>query len=88
MDGLNPIRYINTLSRKEDLGFIAHEVQEIFPSLVEGEKDGEKMQSLNYTGLIAVLVKEVQELKKTVEILKTENKSMQNRLGRLEHGVE
>jgi regulator of replication initiation timing len=51
-------------------------VQEIFPSLVEGEKDGEKMQSLNYTGLIAVLVKEVQLLKKTVEVLKEENKTM------------
>jgi hypothetical protein len=64
VDRLNPICYTNTLSNKQDLGFIAHEVQEIFPNLVEGEKDGEKMQSLNYIGLIAVLVKEVQELKK------------------------
>jgi hypothetical protein len=52
-------------------------VQEVFPYLVEGEKDGDKMQSLNYIGLIAVLVKEVQELKKTTEILKSENRSMQ-----------
>jgi hypothetical protein len=32
--------------------------------LVEGEKDGKEYQSLNYTGLIGVLVKEIQELKK------------------------
>jgi len=39
---------------------------------VSGEKDGEEMQSLNYIGLIGVLVKEIQELKKRVHIL--ENK--------------
>jgi hypothetical protein len=57
------------LLNKEDLGFIAHEVQEIFPYLVNGEKDDEQKQSINYIGLIAVLVKELQELKKTVNEL-------------------
>jgi hypothetical protein len=38
-------------------------VQEVFPQFVEGEKDGEDYQSVNYTGLIAVLVKEIQQLK-------------------------
>jgi hypothetical protein len=52
------------LINKDDLGFIAHEVQEVYPFLVEGNKDEEKKQSLNYIGLIAILVKEVQELKK------------------------
>ena len=69
VDSLNPIQYTNLLSGKKDLGFIAHEVQEVFPNLVEGEKDGEEYQSLNYTGLIAVLVKEIQDLKKRVAIL-------------------
>jgi hypothetical protein len=63
VDKLKPIHYINKLSNKEDLGFLAHEVQEIFPYLVEGEKDGETKQAMNYTGLIAVLVKEIQVLK-------------------------
>jgi hypothetical protein len=83
VDGLKPIHYTNTLSNKQDLGFIAHEVQEVFPYLVDGEKDGTKMQSLNYIGLIAVLVKEVQELKKTTEILKSENRSMQLQINRI-----
>jgi hypothetical protein len=40
--------------------------------LVEGEKDGEKTQSVNYNGLIGVLIKEIQELKNRIKIL--ENK--------------
>ena len=72
VDDLKPIHYTNKISKKEDLGFIAHEVQEVFPYLVEGDKDGSSNQTLNYIGLIAVLVKEIQELKKRVSIL--ENK--------------
>jgi len=72
IDMLNPVVYKNKLSGKQDTGFIAHEVQEIFPHLVNGEKDGEETQTLNYQGLIAILTREIQELKKRVEIL--ENK--------------
>jgi hypothetical protein len=66
IDLLKPIHYINTISNKEDMGFFAHEMQEIYPYLVDGIKDGDKTQSINYIGLIAVLVKEIQGLKKRV----------------------
>jgi len=69
IDLLNPIHYVNTISNKEDMGFFAHELQEIYPYLVDGEKDGSRTQSINYTGLIAVLVKEIQTLKKRVSDL-------------------
>jgi hypothetical protein len=69
IDHLNPVTYKNKLSGKQDTGFIAHEVQEVFPHLVTGEKDGEQIQSLNYQGLIAILTREIQELKKRVEEL-------------------
>ena len=71
VDNLKSVTYINKNSGKPDIGFIAHEVQEIFPYLVSGEKDAEQMQSLNYIGLIGVLVKEIQELKKRIRILET-----------------
>jgi hypothetical protein len=87
VDKLKPISYTNTLSNKHDLGFIAHEVQEVYPYLVEGEKDGTKMQSLNYTGLIAILVKEVQELKKTTELLKNENRLLQLQIDRINEKI-
>ena len=48
-----------------DYGVIAHELQEIFPNLVTGEKDAEDdLQRVNYIGLISLLVKEIQEIKK------------------------
>jgi hypothetical protein len=51
-------------------------VQEIFPSLVTGEKDGEELQRLNYMGLIGVLTKEIQLLKAEVaELKKAQTKS-------------
>ena len=59
------------------MGFIAHEVQEVFPFLVSGEKDGEAMQTINYNGFIALLVKEIQELKR-------ENIEIKKRLAALE----
>lgn len=73
IDQLNPVTYINKLSNKQDIGFIAHELQKEFPFLVEGEKDGEENQSIHYTGLIGVLVKEIQDLKKRVLYLENKN---------------
>lgn len=39
--------------------------------MVVGEKDGEKYQSVMYTNLIGVMVKEVQELKHRMDKLET-----------------
>jgi hypothetical protein len=74
IDSLNPVFFHNIISKKNDIGFIAHELQEHLPFLVNGEKDGERYQSINYTGLIGLLVNEVQSLKKRVSVL--ENKLM------------
>ena len=71
LDVLNPVFYYNEKSCKNDIGFIAHELQEHFPFLVNGEKDGEKYQSVNYIGLIGVLVKEVQMLKEKIKNIET-----------------
>jgi len=51
-------------------GVIAHELQPIFPDAVTGEKDAEEMQSVDYSKLVPVLIKSVQELKKEIELLK------------------
>jgi hypothetical protein len=69
VDSLNPVQYFNTLSNREDFGLIAHEIQEHFPTLVCGEKDGPGNQSVNYIGIIPILVSEIQELKKKVNEL-------------------
>jgi UDP-3-O-[3-hydroxymyristoyl] glucosamine N-acyltransferase len=70
VDKLEPVFYYNSILKNNDIGFIAHKVQEIYPYLVNGEKDGENYQSLNYNGIIGILVHEIQELKKTVGEMK------------------
>jgi len=75
-DNLNPVTYINNKLGKQDIGFIAHEVQEIYPFLVTGDKDSEDIQTLNYNGLIGILVNEIKNIKKEVETLKDEIKKM------------
>jgi hypothetical protein len=46
-----------------NIGLIAHEVQEHFPFLVTGNKDDSEYQSINYIGLIPLLIHEIKELK-------------------------
>jgi len=70
VDNLRPVTYKHKLTQKQDMGLIAHEVQEEYPFLVNGEKDGKDYQSVNYIGLIPLLIKEIQDLKKEVSSLK------------------
>jgi hypothetical protein len=60
------VKYFQQHIGHNDIGFLAHELQEHYPELVEGEKDGEKMQSVNYMGLLPILINEVQQLKKQI----------------------
>ena len=69
IDNLRPVTYTNKISKTQDIGLIAHELQEQYPFLVIGEKDGPQNQSVNYTGLIPILIKEIKELKERVKIL-------------------
>ena len=87
IDKLKPCSYLlkDDESKTIQTGFIAHELQEIFPHLVNGEKDGEKMQSVNYMGLIAILTKELQSLKSIVAELKTDNIMLKNKIIELEN---
>jgi hypothetical protein len=53
---------------------MAHELQEVLPQAVGGEKDAEEMQSVDYSKIVPVLVKAIQELKAEVDLLKQECK--------------
>jgi hypothetical protein len=44
-------------------GVLAHELAEVLPYAVRGEKDSEEMQSADYSKIVPVLVKAIQELK-------------------------
>jgi adhesin HecA-like repeat protein len=66
IDSLRPVTYYNKNLQKNDIGLIAHELQDVYPELVFGEKDGEEIQSINYNGLIPIIIKEIQNLKKEI----------------------
>jgi len=51
---------------------IAHELQEYYPELVTGVKDGPETQSINYIGLIPVLINEMKNMKNEIRELKSE----------------
>ena len=66
--------------RSEEIreGFIAHEIQEIIPSAVTGEKDDPvAMQSLKNDAILAVVVKALQELS-------AKNDALEARIAQLE----
>jgi len=85
VDPLRPVYYRNKLTNKQDIGLIAHEVQEHFPFLVSGEKDGETTQSVNYTSLIGLLIHEIQQLKQeTIPKLNQTIKILEDRVQILE----
>ena len=74
VDKLVPVTYKNIKTDKQDIGLIAHELQEQYPYLVNGVKDGINLQTVNYTGLIGILIKEIKDLKERVKSL--ENKTI------------
>jgi hypothetical protein len=70
IDNIRPVSYLNVLSNTQSIGVIAHELQEHFPFLVNGEKDGQNYQSVNYNGIIGILIHEIQEMKKQIQEMK------------------
>lgn len=75
--GLDLISQINVYdykwksSEKRSFGVMAHELQEVIPQAVFGQKDElENMQSVDYSILVPVLIQAIKELKQEVETLK------------------
>jgi hypothetical protein len=59
-------------------GVLAHELSEVLPYAVIGEKNGKDMQAVDYSKIVPVLVKAIQELS-------AENTSLINRIEALEN---
>ena len=56
------------LELKEDVGFIAQDVQKVIPELVRENKDG--MLSMRHQGIAPILLEAIKELKAEIEELK------------------
>jgi len=71
---LNPVNFKYKSSKTIQDGFIAHEIQEILPYLVTGEKDGVEMQEVDYSKLTPILIAAIKELKTEIDSLKNQIK--------------
>jgi hypothetical protein len=67
---LNPVTYKWKVDGAEGQGFIAHELQEVAPYAVSGEKDGEEMQGVDYGKITPLLTAALQEAIAEIQSLK------------------
>lgn len=73
---LQPKKYIK--NGHEELGFIAQDVQEIYPEIVYiNEESPEKYLGLDYDGIIPILAAQILDLKKEIETLKLQVNELQ-----------
>ena len=61
------------MNTKPTAGFLAHELQNVIPEYVHGEKDGNTVQMIDVMGVVATLTKAVQELSDKVAKLERNN---------------
>jgi hypothetical protein len=75
-NGLDLINLIKTydfqweIDNSRSYGVIAHELQEVIPYIVTGKKDGAKYQGVDYSKIVPVLIKAIQEQQQQIEQLK------------------
>jgi hypothetical protein len=51
-------------------GVLAHELAEVLPYAVTGVKDGERMQAVDYSKIVPLLIQSIQEQQAQIEQLK------------------
>ena len=71
---LQPRNYKLKHNNKPEIGFIAQEFKNIVPELVNESEAIEGTLGINYSGIIPILVKAIQELTEEVELLRKNNK--------------
>lgn len=69
---LNPVNYVRILDNKQEFGFIAEELKEVYPEFVIGD-------GVNYPKMVSVLVSAVQELTQKIEKQQDEIELLKNK---------
>jgi hypothetical protein len=83
---LEPVsyRFISNPQSEPTIGFIAEDVQPLFPELVEVTGENGENLGVNYAAFSVVAIKAIQQQQKQLEALQTENEQLKKRLERLE----
>jgi hypothetical protein len=69
----------NAVYNRNHIGFLAQDIQKVFPELVYEDKEG--MLSVDYISLIPVLVESLKEINLKLEALKKENELLKKKVG-------
>lgn len=69
---------------KQQIGFIAQDVQELYPELISTTSGPEQYLSLNYGAITAVLSIQINDVEDEVSILKEKVKQLENKIKQYE----
>jgi hypothetical protein len=79
------VKYTNRLTGREEYGFLAHELQEVYPEMVVGMKDdGIGYQTIQYDQLFAIFIAEIKKLRDDVDQMEADANSSTEPAERLE----
>ena len=78
---MNPVYYTLIGDTKRQIGFLAQEMESIYPELVNTDSSEEKKKSICYANVTAVLVDSVKELCEEVQSLQSTVKGLQEGQG-------
>ena len=69
VDNIHPVKYLNRLTGREEYGFLAHELQSVYPEMVVGAKDDIiGYQTIQYEQLFAIFIAEIKKLRGDIEV--------------------
>jgi hypothetical protein len=80
---LNAVSYNKKATGIKEIGFVAQELEKLFPGLVFTDKTT-GLKSVNYGRLTSVITKAIQEQQQQIDSLKKQNKELLERLEKLE----
>ena len=75
VDGLRPVMYMNRLTGRDEYGFLAHELQGVYPEMVTGNKDDPNgYQTIQYEQLFAIFIAEIKRLRGDIERMEADDR--------------
>jgi len=80
IDSINPVSYTTYEESKRKYGFIAQDLEDIIPDIVNIPRDSKDLYSIDYISMIPLLTKSIQELSNIIKNQQKELNWLKNKL--------
>ena len=80
IDSINPVSYTTLEERKRKYGFIAQDLEDIIPDIVNIPRDSKDLYSIDYISMIPLLTKSIQELSNIINNQQKELNELKSKL--------